>query len=215
MTQLTYKQQVADRSGPLVVKALQKRGFDAYYCANREQAIEKALALVPAQDLLAWGGSATLDESGIKAAFLKRGNPVIDRDQAKTPDEKAALTRQALLCDTFLMSANAISADGQLVNIDGTGNRVAALCYGPKNVLVVAGFNKIVPTLDSALLRARHTAAPLNSMRFPSDHRPCYQTGQCADCLHPDTICAQIVLTRVCKPAGRIKVIIVGEDFGM
>ena len=212
---MTYKQQIADRLGPLVVKALQKRGFDAYYCENREQAIEKALTMVPAHDLLSWGGSVTLDQSGIKAALRERGNPVIDRDKAQTPEEKASLTRQALLCDTFLMSANAISADGQLVNIDGTGNRVAALCYGPKNILVVAGINKVAPTLDSALLRARHTAAPLNSMRFPSDHRPCYQTGQCADCTHPDTICAQIVITRVCKPAGRIQVILIGEDLGM
>ncbi|MCI8590546.1 MAG: lactate utilization protein [Clostridiales bacterium] len=212
---MTYKQQIADRSGPLVVKALQKRGFDAYYCENKEQALEKALALVSAQDVLSWGGSATLDESGIKSAFRKRGNPVIDRDTAQTQEEKISFTRQALLCDTFLMSANAISADGQLVNIDGTGNRVAALCYGPKNVLVVAGMNKVASTIDSALLRARHTAAPLNSMRFPSDHRPCYQTGQCANCTHPDTICAQIVITRVCKPAGRIKVILIGEEFGM
>ena len=212
---MTFKQQIADRLGPQAVKALQKRGFDAYYYTNSEQAIRQAMALVPMQDLLSWGGSATLDESGIKAALIERGNSVIDRDKAKTPDEKAAFTRQALLCDTFLMSANAISADGQLVNIDGTGNRVAALCYGPKHILVVAGINKVAPTLDSALLRARHTAAPLNSMRFPSDYRPCYKTGQCADCTHPDTICAQIVVTRVCKPAGRIKVILIGEELGM
>ena len=210
----TMWQQMVNRSGPQLVKALQKRFFEAVYCENAEQAVETALSLIPAADKLAFGGSATLGETGLIEALRRRGNPIIDRETARSPEERLALTRQALLCDTYLMSANAISADGQLVNIDGNGNRVAALCYGPKNVIVIAGMNKVAPTLQSAVLRARNTAAPQNSMRFESESRPCFLTGKCADCLSPDTICAQMVITRVCRPAGRIKVILVGQALG-
>ena len=114
--------------------------------------------------------------------------------------------RQALTCGTFIMSSNAISADGQLVNIDGNANRVAALCYGPESVLVIAGMNKVMGDLDSAIARARQVAAPANA--------PCAVTGSCGDCTSPDCICCQMVITRACRPAGRIKVILVGEDLG-
>jgi L-lactate utilization protein LutB len=122
--------------------------------------------------------------------------------------------RQALLCDTFLSGSNALSEDGQLVNIDGFGNRVAAMTFGPRQVIVVAGMNKVVKTLDDAVTRARTIAAPLNAQRFPNLKTPCNETGACANCLSPDSVCSFIVTTRLCKPAGRIKVILIGKDFG-
>ena len=202
-----------DKSGPTLVKALEKRHFEAYYCSTSEEAVEKVLSLIPAGDVVSWGGVATVDQLGIKDRLRQRNQPVIDRDTAKTPDERVSMLHQALGCDTFLMSSNAISEDGQLVNIDGTGNRVAALCYGPRQVIVVAGMNKVAGDLNSAMARARHIAAPANAQRFDGKS-PCRITGQCADCTSPDCICAQMVITRFCNPAGRIKVVLVGEELG-
>ena len=203
-----------DKSGPTLVKALEKRHFEAYYCSTAEEAVEKVLSLIPAGDVVSWGGVATVDQLGIKDRLRQRNQPVIDRDTAKTPDERVSMLHQALGCDTFLMSSNAISEDGQLVNIDGTGNRVAALCYGPRQVIVVAGMNKVAGDLNSAIARARHIAAPANAQRFDGKS-PCRITGQCADCTSPDCICAQMVITRFCNPAGRIKVVLVGEELGL
>lgn len=212
---MEYKNEMYNKSGEALVKALKRRHFDAYYCKTKDDARKAALELIPAEDSVSWGGSLTVDELGIKNELEKCGNRTIDRAKAKTPEEREKLMREALLCDTFIMSANAISADGELINIDGNGNRVAALIYGPKSVVVIAGMNKVCPDIESALSRARNTAAPMNSQRFPSDSRPCYITGKCADCLGTDSICSQIVRTRLCKPSGRIKVILVGEDLGM
>ena len=203
-----------DKSGPTLVKAMKKRQFDAYYCSTAEEAVEKVLELIPAGDVVSWGGVATVDELGIKDRLRQRNQPVIDRDTAKTPDERMDMLRQALTCDTFLMSSNAISEDGQLVNIDGMGNRVAALCFGPRQVIVVAGMNKVAGDLNSAMARARHIAAPANVQRF-NGKTPCSANGQCADCTSPDCICAQMVVTRFCKVPGRIKVVLVGEELGL
>ena len=199
--------------GENLVKNLEKRGMAAYYCATKEEAVAKALELIPETDVVAWGGSVSIKEVGLLDVIKKR-NPVIDREIAETPEEKQELMRNALLCDTFLMSSNAISEDGQLVNIDGTGNRVAALCFGPRQVIVVAGMNKVAADLDGAVARARHIAAPANAQRF-AGKSPCRVTGQCGNCTSPDCICAQMVITRFCNPAGRIKVVLVGEDLGL
>ena len=140
-----------------------------------------------------------------------------DLDFERWPEEHCKksqeLMRQALTCGTFIMSSNAISADGQLVNLDGNANRVAALCFGPESVLVIAGMNKVMGDLDSAIARARQVAAPANAQRFDIK-TPCAVTGSCGDCTSPDCICCQMVITRVCRPAGRIKVILVGQDLG-
>ncbi len=192
---------------------LTRRGFEACYCASREEALKKALELIPDGDLVGWGGSVTVEETGLLEA-VKAKYPCLDRDKAASMEERMELMRKALLCDTFLMSSNAISEDGQLVNIDGNGNRCAARIYGPRQVLVIAGVNKIRKTLQEAIARARTTAAPLNVQRFPGLEIPCRKTGVCCDCQAADSVCAQFVITRRCRPAGRIKVILVGEDLG-
>ena len=211
---LEPKKKMYDKSGPRVAAALHKRNMEGYYCSTADEAVEKVLELIPAGDVVSWGGVATVDELGIKDRLRQRNQPVIDRDTAKTPDERMDMLRQALTCDTFLMSSNAISEDGQLVNIDGMGNRVAALCFGPKQVIVVAGMNKVAADLDGAIARARHIAAPANAQRF-NGKTPCSANGQCADCTSPDCICAQMVVTRFCKVPGRIKVVLVGEELGL
>lgn len=210
---LTQRKMQYDKAGPKVAEALNKRYFEAYYCSDRAEALEKILELIPQDHVVSWGGAATVDELGVKEALRQRGQAVIDRDTAKDAQERQQMLKQALTCDTFLMGSNAISADGQLVNIDGTGNRVAALCFGPTQVVVVAGMNKVAGDLDGAMRRAREVAAPMNAQRFPLK-TPCVANGLCGDCKGPDSICAQIVTTRLCKPAGRIKVVLVGEDLG-
>lgn len=210
---LTQRKMQYDKAGPKVAEALNKRHFEAYYCPDCAEALEKILELIPQDHVVSWGGTATVDELGVKEALRQRGQAVIDRDTAKDAQERQQMLKQALTCDTFLMGSNAISADGQLVNIDGTGNRVAALCFGPTQVVVVAGMNKVAGDLDGAMRRAREVAAPMNAQRFPLK-TPCVANGLCGDCKGPDSICAQIVTTRLCKPAGRIKVVLVGEDLG-
>lgn len=209
-----YKKKMYDLSGPRTAEALNKRHFEAYYCSTAAEAVEKVLELTPKTDVVSWGGAMTVDELGIKQRMAQEGYTLLDRDTAQTPEEKQTIMRQALTCGTFLMSSNAISKDGQLVNIDGNGNRVAAMCFGPRQVVVVAGMNKVLGTLDGAVARARNVAAPANAQRF-GVKTPCGLTGQCGDCTSPDCICSKLVITRFCMPERRIKVVLVGEDLGL
>lgn len=199
--------------GKTVVKALESRHFEAYYCANKEEALEKAISLIPEESSVSWGGSVTIREMGLTKALHEGNYQVIDRDLAKDAAEMQELHKKGLLTDYFLMSTNGISEDGILVNIDGTGNRVAALCFGPKNVIVLCGINKVAQNLDAAVTRARTIAAPINSARFMGN-TPCAIGGTCKNCKSEESICAQVVVTRVCKPANRIKVIVIGEEIG-
>ena len=201
--------------GPKVVQALKNRFFDAWYFDNSDEALEKIVSLIPKDHVVAWGGSMTLDEIGIKEHLAKDNYKVLDRDKASNQEERAGIMRQALLCDTFLASSNAISEDGQLVNIDGGGNRVAAMIFGPRQVIVIAGMNKIVKSLDDAIVRTRTIAAPRNNQRFPNTKNLCRESGSCADCKSPDSICSYIVTTRLSRPAGRTKVILIGKDLGL
>lgn len=204
-----------DKAGPRVVEALNKRYFDAYYCTDREEAIRKVMELIPAEDSVSWGGTLTVDELGIKDLLHSRGQKLIDRDSAETPEQRVDLMRQGLLADTFLTSSNAITEKGELFNVDGNGNRVAAFCYGPKQVIVVAGMNKVVPDMEGAYSRVRHYTAPAVVQRFPAAKTPCNVNGLCADCMGPDCCCCHFVETRLCRPAQRIKVVLIGEDLGL
>ena len=213
-TMQTPMKNAYDKAGPRIVEALKKRHFEAYYCSTSAEAAQKVMALIPEDHVVSWGGTVAMDELGILARVRAGERKVIDRDTAQSPEERSELMRRSLLCDTFLMGSNAISEDGQLVNIDGNGNRVAALCYGPKSVIVVVGMNKVAADLETAVQRARHVAAPVNAQRFPAKKTPCLVNGLCGNCTSPDCICNQVVITRNCSPAGRIKVVVVGEHLG-
>jgi hypothetical protein len=198
-----------------VVAALKKRYFDAWYFDDPAQAADKVVSLIPKDHIVSWGGSMTIVGLGIQERLAREGFSLIDRDKARNFEERVELMRKALLCDTFLCSANAISEDGQLVNIDNYGNRVAAMIFGPKQVIVVAGINKVVKSVEDAMVRAKTIAAPTNTQRFPDIPVPCNKTGSCANCATQDTVCNYFVTIRLCKPAGRIKVILVGENLGL
>ena len=203
--------------GEKTVAAFQKRHFDAFYCETAQDALNKVLELIKKDDVIAWGGSMTIKEIGLVDYLERNGYKTINRDKAPSAEEKLKCAYDSFFADVFLMSANAISSDGQMVNIDGLGNRVAALSFGPKTVIVIAGVNKVVKTLDEAYKRARNYAAPVNLQRIASmnnNQTPCALTGNCADCISPDSICCQIVTTRLCRPAGRIKIILVNDELG-
>lgn len=210
---MTPEQIRNEKTGEHLVAALKSRHFDAYYCATKEDAAEKILSLIPETDTVSWGGSLTMEELGIISRIKQEGRTIIDRGTAKNEAAKIELMRQALLCDTYLTSTNALTEDGELVNIDGNGNRTAAMMFGPKSVIIACGMNKIVKTVPDAVSRARNYAAPVNAQRFDI-RTPCHETGMCADCKSPQSICTYIVRTRLCKPAGRIKVVLVGETLG-
>lgn len=199
--------------GKKVCDALNSRGFAAYYCDSKAEALTKALELIPYGSTVTWGGCKSAEEIGLIDAVKSGQFNALDRDSAKTPEERNSIMKQAFTCDVYLTGTNAITESGELVNIDGIGNRVAAMTFGPDSVIVIAGMNKLVPNVMDAANRARTVAAPINAQRFDIK-TPCKIDGACHDCNSPDSICSYIVRTRRCKPEGRIKVILVGEPLG-
>jgi len=210
----TFAEQRYSKLGPKLVEALKNRFFDARYFDNPADAVDTVVSLIPREHVVSWGGSMTLVGLGVQDRLAREGFTLLDRDKAANREEREEITRRALLCDTYLTGTNAISEDGQLVNIDGFGNRVAAMLYGPRQVIVVAGMNKVAKTLFDAVARARNVAAPTNVQRFPDVKTPCNETGACMDCVSGNSICNYFVTIKSCRPAGRIKVVLVGKDLG-
>lgn len=182
------------------MKGLESRGMKAYYAATRQDALQCALELIPEGSSVGIGGCMSAREIGLYKA-LEEGNYAFE-DHGPTFDT-----------DVFISSANAMTVDGILVNIDGNGNRVARIAYGPKKVVFIVGVNKICPDLDAAMKRARNVAAPINAQRFDLS-TPCKKTGTCFDCKSPDTICCQFLITRFSRIPDRIHVILVNEELG-
>ncbi len=193
-----------------VIKGLESRNMTGYYAETKEEALKIALSLIPEGCSVTMGGAMSAHEIGLPQALAAGNYNFIDRD--KIEDKRAAMLA-AYDADYFLASANAMTEDGILVNIDGNANRVSAIAQGPKNVLFIIGMNKICIDVDSALKRARNVAAPINAQRFGLD-TPCTKTGSCMNCKSPDTICCQFLITRYSKHPGRIKVILVNDFLG-
>ncbi len=209
-----WTKQYYEKRGHALVKNLKSRHFDAYYCPDRMSALEKALELIPKGASVGWGGSVSAKQIGLIDAVRTGEYQILDRDVITDPAEKTRMMKRILTADVFLTGANALSLDGQMVNIDGNGNRVAAICYGPDSVIVIAGMNKVADTLDAAVTRARTVAAPMNKQRFLNGTTPCEVTGACGNCKSEGCICNQILITRCCRVPGRIKLILVGEELG-
>lgn len=210
---MTPKKQYFENVSKTIIANLQKRQMEGYYCEDREAAVKKVLELIPEGSSVSWGGTMTMTETGVMDA-LKQGNyTLIDRMQAQTPEEKKEIYAKTVCADYYFMSTNAITLDGELVNVDGFGNRVACLCAGPDHVIILAGMNKLVSTVEEGHDRARNIAAPINAVRL-SRNTPCATKGKCFQCLSPECICSQIVVTRRSHVPGRIKVILIGEELG-
>ena len=207
----------------LLIKNLEKEGIEAFFVENASSAREKTIEIIekkrtlcqksPKEMKIAWGGSVTLDECGIRAEVSERYdalNPYAFKDAKEQYEAK----RQALLSDVFLMSTNAICESGELVNMDGNGNRLGALIYGPDTVIIVAGVNKIVPDVESAYARIKKIACVKNTRRL-NRSTPCAKSGECGSCrISGQTICSHTVITRFSAIRDRIKVIIVNEELG-
>lgn len=199
--------------GEKIIAGLKSRNMEGYYAESKEKALAKALELIPEGSSIAWGGTMSVGEIGLKEAVCQGNYQVYNRDAAATPEEKRKIELITYDCDFFLTSANAITEDGVIVNIDGYANRVSAIAAGPRNVLMIVGMNKVVKDVENAVSRARNEAAPINAQRFNLD-TPCAKTGACFDCKSPDTICCQFLITRYSKVPQRIKVILVNEELG-
>ncbi len=196
-----------------MIAALEKRGFEAAYVPDKEAALSKAMSYITKGSTVASGGSMTLAEIGFNEAVKACDCTYLDRFAAKTDAERDDVFSKIAICDYYFMSTNAITVDGQLVNIDGTGNRIASLIHGPKNVIIVTGMNKVCPDVESAYQRVKLSAAPPNTVRL-NKKTPCAATGKCGDCLSPDCICTHTVITRRSNIPHRIKIILVGEELG-
>lgn len=210
---MTAKKTYYENLSDTLIERFNKRGIEGYYCDNRAEALIMAKRFLTPGCSISWGGSETLKEIGLFNDLKESDYILYDRHDAKTPEESFLLYGKIVTCDFFFMSSNAITLDGQLVNIDGKGNRVACLIAGPKNVVVIAGMNKIVTDVETGIERVRNMASPPNNIRL-GYKTPCAQLGHCANCLVDDCICCQIVITRKSKIPGRIKVILVGEELG-
>jgi L-lactate utilization protein LutB len=210
---MTPKQINYENLADSLIEKFNKRGIEGYYCMNSEEALLMAKRFLTPGCSIAWGGSETLEEIGLLEELQASDYILYDRHAAKTPEEKSLMYSKIVTADYYYMSSNAITLDGQLVNIDGRGNRVACLIAGPRNVIIIAGMNKIVTDVNTGIERIRNMAAPPNTVRLGLK-TPCAEIGKCANCLVDDCICCEIVITRKSQISGRIKVILVGEELG-
>ena len=202
-----------ERLAKAIIKNLHRRHIEGFYCPTGGDAVQKVSELIADGSSVTWGGTMTVRDLGIPAALKGRGTlEVLDRDLVETPEEKQAMYLRAFSVDVYLTSANAISEDGVIVNIDGNGNRVAAITWGPKKVIFVIGLNKVAQTVEAALSRARGTASPINAARFDIN-TPCQQDGVCHTCNSPESICNYVHFLRN-SPRGRHIVVLVGESLG-
>ena len=209
---MTPKEIRNNRLAEKMIKNLKRRNFEAIYCPTAAEAVEKISAMMPDGSTVTWGGSMTIRDMGLTAALHKRALKVLDRDLAADRDEAQRIYREAFSADFYLSSVNAISEDGVIVNIDGNGNRVAAITFGPKKVIFVVGLNKVAQDVNAALARARSTASPINAARFDIK-TPCQVDGVCHNCNSPESICNYVHFLRN-SPGRRHTVILVGEDYG-
>ncbi len=209
----TPKQQYYENLADSLIDKFNLRGIEGYYCETKDEALLTAKRFLTPGCSVSWGGSMTLEEIGLIQDLKNSDFTVFDRANAKTPEEKEAFFAEVSHCDYYFMSSNAITLDGQLVNVDGLGNRVASLIHGPKNVVIIAGMNKVVKDIDTAIDRVHNEAAPPNAIRLGLS-TPCAKFGRCVDCLDDSCICCQTVITRKSRIPGRIKVILVGESLG-
>lgn len=212
---MTEMEKLRNRTlAPQLIKALESRNMQAHFAETPKDALQIALSLIPEGSRVGWGGVHSAQEIGLIEAVRTGNYTALDRDRATTPEEKIAIQKETLSnCDYFLVSANGMSEDGVIVNIDGNSNRVAAICCGPDHVIMIVGMNKVVHTEEDAYRRAKYVAAPINAMRFGLD-TPCAKLGKCMDCKHEQCICCQILITRYSRHKGRIQVILVNEDLG-
>ena len=201
-----------------ILRNLNKRKIRGYFVENSKEAVNLALTFVKEGNLVSWGGSVTLEETGLKDRLRqmeKEGRiTLIDPHSIKEAEESLRARKKSIMADLYFMSTNALTIDGELVNIDGIGNRVAALAFGANKVIILAGINKLTNNLEEAMIRAKEEACVKNAVRL-NKKTPCTLTGKCCDCILPgETICSTIVTTRFSYYENRIHLILINEELG-
>lgn len=201
-----------------VKDALERNNFEAFLADNATKAseiVQKEILPKTGAKSVSWGGSLTFTSTGLYDAI--KDNPALEVldvfDKARSDEQKTELRRQALLVDLFITGTNAVTETGKLVNLDMYGNRIGAITFGPKNVVILVGRNKIVPDVKEAMFRIKNYAAPINAMRLDKK-TPCVKTSCCEDCKSPDRICNTWTITEKSFPRGRVKVVLINEDMG-
>ncbi len=210
---MSHKTTAFAKQAESIIKNLAKRNIEGCYCETAAECTQAILKEIPKGNTVSWGGSESIKEIGLMDAIHNGDYELIDRTAAKTPEESRQLYTKTVMADYYLMSSNAITLDGELINIDGNGNRVACLIQGPSHVILVIGMNKVVTDVKSGIARVRNMASPANAIRL-GRNLPCAATGVCHDCLSPECFCNQIVITRRSGHTGRIKVYLVAEELG-
>ncbi len=210
---MTPKQLAFQTAATGTIQKLALRNMEGYFFENSASCVNAILQMMEKGAVISWGGSESIKECGLMDAVKAGDYTLIDRLNAKTPEESRELYAKSVLSDYYLMSANAVTYDGELINIDGNGNRVACLIHGPKNVFLIVGMNKLVADVESGYKRVRNTASPANAQRL-GRNTPCFHTGRCGNCLADDCMCNHIVVTRRSGVPGRIKVFFVAEELG-
>lgn len=210
---MTPKVQAFRNAAEGIIKNLEKRNMEGYYFDDSASCVKAIIDLMEEGSVVSWGGSESVKECGLMDAIQGGKYTLIDRMTAKSPEEAREIFSKTVLADYYLMSTNAITMDGELINIDGNGNRLACLIHGPKHIIMVVGMNKLVSTVEEGYDRVRDIATPANTVRL-NKNTPCAHTGRCGDCLSPDCICNQVVITRRSGHPGRIKVFFVAEELG-
>jgi hypothetical protein len=197
------------------IEKLTKNGFESMYFERRDQAVQEIMNRIPLGAGVGLGGSVTVRELGLPDLLKARGNTVYDHWQKDlTPDELQRVRKSHLTCDYFLTSSNAVTMDGRLVNTDHSGNRVAAMIFGPGSIIVVAGVNKIVTDVEAGLARIKNYATPLNTHRR-NDPTPCAKTTRCNDCAMPHRLCRVTTIIEAIPAASKnFTVMIIGEKLG-
>lgn len=196
-----------------IIKQLERRNMEGYFCESSQDAVELVKRFVPEGSSIGWGGTVTFEQSGVKAMLQEGDYRLLDRSTANGSEELRDMYLAHLGADCFFMSANAITVKGELVNIDGNSNRLACLLYGPRQVIVLVGMNKVVEDVDAAMKRIQTTACPPNATRLHAG-TPCERLGVCGNCHEDGCMCCNIVVTRHNRHAGRIKVVLIAEDLG-
>ena len=210
---MSHKQTALSIQAETIIKNLEKRNMEGYYFASAAACTEAILSTLPKGSVIGWGGSESIKECGLLEEIQKGGYELLDRSLARTPEESRQNYAKTVLADYYLMSTNAITLGGELINIDGNGNRVACLIQGPSHVIIIAGMNKVVSDVPGGVARVRNMASPANAIRL-NRNLPCAASGVCHDCLSPECFCNQIVVTRRSMHPGRIKIYLVGEELG-
>lgn len=198
---------------PGIIQKLKTRNIEAFYYEDSKSMVEDILTKIPAGSSITWGGSASVVECGLMDAIHNGSYTLLDRTTAKTPEESREFYAKAVMADVFLMSTNAITYDGELINIDGNGNRLACLMQGPKEVFIIVGMNKFIGSIEDGIHRIENIAAPANVQRLHKE-TPCHTLGKCAHCFSENSICSHTVITRRSSHPGRIKLFIVPENLG-